>query len=234
VAGGGRVDLWSSEKELPTAQAGSGHARDAAGDRGRSHSRLTGIGFLWTTEHGFHRAGESDCPTRGGSSRTPDLGHVPTGSTAPGSPGVVASLLPFCTPSCSAAGEARAAARTRGQTAGATLSATDASHGSGKNEPTMDSQGGALVPLAKGFRLRGSQARWGALSCPRKIGEGIRIRARTEPHSRKRRPVWTASSPKTGPKWVCRGLVNLSTISNRSTQSQLSCTPSMTDNTIAI
>ncbi len=38
-----------------------------------------------------------------------------------------------------------------------------------------------------------------------------------EPHSGKRRPVWTASSPKTSPTWVCRGLVDLSTISNRST-----------------
>ncbi len=38
-----------------------------------------------------------------------------------------------------------------------------------------------------------------------------------EPHSGKRRPVWTASSHKTGPKWVWRGLVDLSTICNRST-----------------
>jgi hypothetical protein len=38
-----------------------------------------------------------------------------------------------------------------------------------------------------------------------------------EPHSGKRRPVWTTSSPKTGPKWVCRGLVDLSTMSNGST-----------------
>ena len=53
---------------------------------------LQGMGFGGAAEHGFHRAGESDRPTRGGSARTPDLGHFPTGSTAPGSPGVVASL----------------------------------------------------------------------------------------------------------------------------------------------
>jgi hypothetical protein len=29
--------------------------------------------------------------------------------------------------------------------------------------------------------------------------------------------VWTASSPKTGLKWVCRGLVEFSTLSNGST-----------------
>lgn len=33
----------------------------------------------------------------------------------------------------------------------------------------------------------------------------------------KSRLLWTASSPKTGPKWVCRGLIDLSTISNGST-----------------
>ncbi len=49
------------------------------------------------------------------------------------------------------------------------------------------------------------------------MGEDTRRRARREPHSGKRRPVWTASSPKTRPKLVWRGPVDLSTISNRST-----------------
>ena len=40
------------------------------------------------------------------------------------------------------------------------------------------------------------------------MGEGTRKRAQMEPHSGQRRPVWTASSPKTGPKWVCRGWWN--------------------------
>src|SRR5215471_4787973 len=35
--------------------------------------------------------------------------------------------------------------------------------------------------------------------------------------SEKRGPVSTASSRKTGPKWVCKGLVYLSTMSDRST-----------------
>ena len=52
------------------------------------------------------------------------------------------------------------------QTARSTLSATDASHGSGKNEPTMDSQGGALLPVAASIRLRGSQARYARNSVP--------------------------------------------------------------------
>ncbi len=33
-------------------------------------------------------------------------------------------------------------------------------------------------------------------------------RARREPHSGKRRPLWTASSPKAGPKWVWSGCSN--------------------------
>ena len=81
----------------------------------------------------------------------------------------------------------------------------------------MDSARGALVPLAKGFRLRGIEARWGAVSCRGQMGEGTRIRALIESHPGKRRPVWTASSQKTGPKGVWRGLSDLSTIFNGST-----------------
>lgn len=54
VAGGGWNDLWSSEENLPAAQAGSSQARDAPGDRGRSQGHLAGIRFLWTTEHRLH------------------------------------------------------------------------------------------------------------------------------------------------------------------------------------
>ena len=61
------------------------------------------------------------------------------------------------------------------------------------------------MPLAKGFRLRGTEARWGAVLCRREMGEGTRNRARMEPHAGQRRPVWTASSPKTGPKSVWKG-----------------------------
>jgi hypothetical protein len=33
------------------------------------------------------------------------------------------------------------------------------------------------MPLAAGFRLRGIEARWGAVLCPREMGEGTRKRA---------------------------------------------------------
>ena len=217
VAGGGGPDLRPSEEKLPATQASPGLARDASWHRGRSHRYFTGTGFLWTAQYRFYRAGESDRPPWNSRSGSPHLGHGSAGPTAAGPPRVVASLLPFCPSSRSAAGEARAAARPRGQAGGATLSAADTCDGCGQNTSTMDSQGGAHMPFAAAFRLRGSQARWGAISCPRKMGEGIRRQARIEPHSRKRRPLWTASSPKTGSKWVCRGLVDLSTISNRST-----------------
>ena len=39
-------DLRPGEEKLPAAQAGARHACDAPRDRGRSHSRLTGIGLL--------------------------------------------------------------------------------------------------------------------------------------------------------------------------------------------
>src|SRR5215469_15793094 len=127
---------------------------------------------------------------------------------------MVASLLSFGSSSRSAASSAPAASRTRGQPADTTLPAADASHGSGTNEPTMDRARGALVPLAKGLRLRGSQVRWGAESYGGEVGVGTHRRARMEPHAGKRRPVWTASSPKTGPKSIRKELVDLSTISN--------------------
>jgi hypothetical protein len=175
------------------------------------------IGLLWTTQHRFHRTGQSDHPPWNSRAGTPHLGHFPTGSTASGPSGVVASVLSCCPSPCLAAGEARAAARTRGQPAGAMLPTPDSCDGSRQNSSTMDGARGALVPLAKGFRLRGSQARWGAVSCRGKVGEGTRRGARMEPHSGKGRHFWTASSHKTGPKWVCRELVDLSTMSDGST-----------------
>jgi hypothetical protein len=130
---------------------------------------------------------------------------------------MVASVLPFCASSCLAADSAHAASRARGQTASATLPAAYPSHGSRQNHPRLDGARGALLPIAKGFRLRGIEARWGAVSCRGEMGEGTRRRARKEPHSGKRRPVWTAASQKTGPKCVRRGLVDLSTMSHGST-----------------
>src|SRR5215469_10085017 len=145
---------------LPTTQAGSGDARDAAWDRGRSQRHLAGTRFLRTVEHRVHRAGESDRASWGGSARTTDVGHVPTGPTAAGLTGVVASVLPFCAPPCLAAGEAHAAVRTRGQTARATLSAAYGSSGSRQNPSPMDDTRSALLPLAAGFRVRIIEDRW--------------------------------------------------------------------------
>jgi len=73
------------------------------------------------------------------------------------------------------------------------------------------------VSLAAGFRLSTTQARGGAVSCHEEMGEGTRRRTRMEPHSGKRRPLWTASSPHTGPKWAWNGPLELSTMSDRST-----------------
>jgi hypothetical protein len=57
----------------------------------------------------------------------------------------------------------------------------------------------------------------GAVSCRREMGEDTLRRARMEPPSRIRWSVWTASSPESGLKWVWRGLVEFSTMSNGST-----------------
>ncbi len=161
MAGGAKADLPSGEEKLSTAQAGTGLACDASWHRDRSHSRLTGIRPLWTVEYRLYRAGESDRPTWNSRTDTPHVGHRTAVSPPAGPSGVVASLLPFCTSPCLATSGARAATRARWQSSGTTLPATDASHGSGKNEPTMDSHRGALLPLAASFRLRATQARCG-------------------------------------------------------------------------
>ncbi len=49
------------------------------------------------------------------------------------------------------------------------------------------------------------------------MGESARRNTRMEPGFRKRRSLWTASSPKTGPKCVWKGLVEFSTMSLGST-----------------
>ena len=154
TAGGGWSDLRSGEKELPAAQAGSGYPRHAPGDRGCSHSCLTGIRLLWTVEYRFHRAGESDRPTRNSCAGASHLGDG-TAVFLPARPSrMVASLLAFCASACLAASSTQAAARARWQTSGATLPTPYSSHGSRQNPSTMDNAGGALVPLAAGFRLK--------------------------------------------------------------------------------
>jgi hypothetical protein len=158
-AGGSGSHLRSGKKKLPKAQAGSDHARDALGGTSRSHGRLAGIGLLGSAEHRFFRTGESDDPAWRLSSRKTYLGHR-TASSTPFCPlRMVARLLPLCASSRITSRGARAATRARWQTASATLSAAYPSHGSRKNQPTMDGARGALLPLAASFRLRGIEAR---------------------------------------------------------------------------
>jgi hypothetical protein len=160
-ASGSGADLRSGEEKLPPAQADTGLTGNASWNRGRSQSRLAGIGSLWTVEHRHNFASQSDHPpwnSRAGSSH---LGYGSAVLTPARPSGVVASFFSFCASSRIAAGSAHAASRTRWQPSGATLPAADASHGSRQKHPTMDGARGALLPLAAGFRLRGTKARCG-------------------------------------------------------------------------
>ena len=51
MAGSGGSDLRPGETKLPAAQAGSGHARDAPWDRGRSQGHVAALRPLWRVEH---------------------------------------------------------------------------------------------------------------------------------------------------------------------------------------
>ncbi len=64
----------------------------------------------------------------------------------------ITDVAPSPIPSSSA----HAATRARGQSSGATLPTTNGSSGCRQDQPSMDNSRGALVPLAAGFRLRGS------------------------------------------------------------------------------
>ncbi len=161
MASGRSTDLWPGEEKLQAAQARASDARDAPGNQGCSHRRLTGTGPLWTAQHGLYRTGESDCPSWNSRAGSSNLGYGAAVSTSAGQSGVVASVLSFCPSSCIVASGTCAAARTRLQTIGATVPTTDSSHGSRQDTSTMDNSGSALVPLAAAFRLRGSQARGG-------------------------------------------------------------------------
>jgi len=159
MAGGGWSDLRLGEKMLPATQAGSGLAGDASWHSGRSQGRLTGIRLLWSVEHRFYRAGQSDHPPWNSCIGSSNPGHFSTSSPVAGPAGMVARVLSLCPSSRIVAGEARAAARARGQTSSATLPTVDPSHGGRQNKQTMDGARGALVPIAAGFRLRGTKAR---------------------------------------------------------------------------
>src|SRR5260370_75301 len=74
------------------------------------------------------------------------LPHSLFGATVSPCPSrVVASLLSFCASPCIAPDGARAPSRTRWQTAGTTLPAAYSSDASGKNQPTVDTPGTALL-----------------------------------------------------------------------------------------
>ncbi len=110
-------------------------------------------GLLGTAEHCFYRAGESDRPSWGGSAGTPHLGHGEARSTTLRPLGMVASLVSLCASPYIATSSARASASARWQADRATLPTAYPSHGSGKNQPTMDSAGSALLSLATGVTL---------------------------------------------------------------------------------
>ena len=153
VASGSRTDIWAGEKKLPAAQADAGYVCDAPGNKRGSQGCLTKTGFFGAAEHRFYRAGESDRPSWGGSAGTSHLGHGPTGSTTLSPLGMVASLLSLCVSPCIATSGTRAATSARWQADGAMLPTAYPSHGSGKNEPTMDRAGCALLSLATGATL---------------------------------------------------------------------------------
>jgi transposase-like protein len=73
--------------------------------------------------------------SRAGSSH---LGHLSTGSTAAGPPGVVASVVSFCAASPSTARSVCAAARARWQMGGTTLSAANSGDGCWQNPSTLE------------------------------------------------------------------------------------------------
>jgi hypothetical protein len=183
MASGSGTDVWSGEENLLAAQARAGHPCDAPWDRGRSQNRLAEIRSLWTTEHGFYRASESDRTPWGSSLGTSHVGHGAAWPTTAGPSGVVASVLSFCASSRITPGGARAATRTRGQSSGTTLPAANPSDGSGENTSTMDGSRGAHLPIAAGFRLRANKPRcrgsvmsWsGWAKCQRKKSDGASL-----------------------------------------------------------
>jgi len=90
TAGGSEADLRAGEEKLPTAQAGTGHAGDAPGNRGRSQSRPTGLRLLGSVEHRHNSAGQFDHPTCKSRSGSSHLGHSTAVPTPAGSLGMVA------------------------------------------------------------------------------------------------------------------------------------------------
>jgi hypothetical protein len=132
------------------------------------------IGLLGSAEHGFYRTGESDGASWCLSSGTPHLGHFSAASSTLGSCGMVARLLSFRAFPQSAASGIRTAPRARWPTSGTTLSPAYSGHGSGQNEPTLDSGRGPLLSLAAGpmlSLLRALEARRSSVKWQRRLSE---------------------------------------------------------------
>ena len=124
---------------------------------------LQGMGLGGAAEHRFYRASQSDGPpwnSRVGSSY---LGDGEACSTPARPSGVVARLLSIRASPCSSASGTGPTTSTRGQPASSTLPTANSGDGSRQNPSTLDRARGALSPLAKGFRLRGIEAREGWL-----------------------------------------------------------------------
>ena len=233
VASSSGADLRSGEKVLPAAQTDWGHARDAAGDRSLSHSRLTGDGLFWLTQHRFHRASQSDRPSWNSCSRSTHLGHSTAISIPAGPSRVVAGVLSLCSSPPIAAGGACAAARARGQIGGATLPTTDAGDGSRQNQPTMDGARGARLPIAKGFRLRGIAARWRCRILSREAAACASSRTRVKASLWEELAFPDCPLPIIHPNMGMERLVDLSTISNRSTLPRALCFEQVPQCTVA-
>ena len=151
-------DLRPGEEMLPTAQAGAGHPCDASWNRGRSQVALQGLGFSGRLNTAFIE--RVNLTVRHGVAALARR----TWATAQPSPHLLAHLewwrayYQFVASPRIAASSAHAATRTRGQPFGSTLPAAYASHGSRKNDPTMDRARSAVLSLTKCARLETGSA----------------------------------------------------------------------------
>ncbi len=81
----------------------------------------------------------------------------------------------------------------------------------------MDGARGALSPIAKGFRLRGIEARWDAVSCRGEMGEGTPQKSSDGVSLWEEKACLDCLITKNRPEMRSQRLVELSTISHGST-----------------
>jgi hypothetical protein len=196
---------------LPARQARARHARDAPWNCGRSQSRLAAVRLLWEVEHGVYRAREFDHPPWNSCVGSSNLGHPQQ------APQLLAHLewwrayyhgCRVLTNPCewrSCRHESERANGWRNETSKVLLRWQRA-------EPLdVGRRARCSRILYQRFPLERLTSQRGTVACCREMGEDTCRRARKESHAGESRPVWTASSPSTGPKWVCKGPVDLST-----------------------